>query len=74
MLLKTNDNVYKPTLIFSWLFTRLKKMSQKNEVRHRSHCQITAKTTVTTAGDNVPNVPSQKRKEEAKKTLYLNRI
>jgi len=45
-------------------------MSQKNEVRHRSKCQITAKTTVTLAS----SVPSQKRKEDAKQTLYLNRI
>ena len=49
-------------------------MSQKNEVRHRANCQITAKTTVTPADASKLNVPSQKRKEEAKKTLYLNRI
>jgi hypothetical protein len=34
------------------------------------HRKITAETTVKLA----PIVPSQKRKEEAKKTLYLNRI
>jgi hypothetical protein len=45
-------------------------MSQKNDVRHRSNCQITAEAAVKLA----PIVPSQKRKEEAKKTLYLNRI
>ncbi len=45
-------------------------MAQKNEVRHSAKCQITAKTTVTLAS----TVPSQKRKEDAKKTLYLNRI
>jgi hypothetical protein len=45
-------------------------MSQKNEVRHRVNCEITAKTTVTLA----LNVPMQKRKEDAKQTLYLNRI
>jgi len=45
-------------------------MPQKNDVRHRSNCQITAETTVNLA----PIVPLQKRKEEAKKELYLNRI
>jgi hypothetical protein len=49
-------------------------MSQQNEVRHRSTCQITAKPTVTLADGRKPNVPSQKRKEDAKQTLYLNRI
>jgi hypothetical protein len=49
-------------------------MSQKNEVRHRTNCQITTKATVTAADARKPTVPSQKRKEDAKKTLYLNRI
>jgi hypothetical protein len=45
-------------------------MAQKNEVRHSAKCQITAETTVTLASA----VPAQKRKEDATKTLYLNRI
>ena len=57
-----------------WLFKRSKNMSQKNEVRHRANCQITAKTTVTLADGSSSNVPAPKRKEDAKQTLYLNRI
>jgi hypothetical protein len=49
-------------------------MSQKNEVRHCTNCQITANTTVTLADGNSSNVPLQKRKEEAKQALFLNRI
>ncbi len=45
-------------------------MSQKNAVRHRVNCQITAKTTVSAA----PKMPSQNRKEDANQTLYLNRV
>jgi hypothetical protein len=45
-------------------------MSQKNAVRYRANCQITAETTVALAS----SVPSQKQKEEAKQTLYLNRV
>ena len=49
-------------------------MSQKNEVRHRSNCPIAVETTVTLADSSKPNVPVPKRKEDAKQTLYLNRI
>lgn len=45
-------------------------MSQKNEVRHRPKCQITVQTVVIEAS----NVPSQKSKEDAKQTLYINRV
>lgn len=45
-------------------------MSQKNEVRHRPKYQITAQTVVIEAS----NVPSQKSKEDAKQTLYINRV
>jgi hypothetical protein len=48
-------------------------MSQKNQVRHRSNCPVAVETTVTLAECSKPNVP-QKRKEDAKQTLYLKRI
>jgi hypothetical protein len=49
-------------------------MSQKNQVRHRSNCPVTVETMVTLAECSIPKVPTQKRKEDAKQTLYLNRI
>ncbi len=49
-------------------------MSHKNYVRHRSNCHVAVETTVTLADGGSKNVPSQKRKEDAKQTLYLNRI
>jgi hypothetical protein len=45
-------------------------MAQKNKARHHANYQITGKTTVTV----VPNMPTQKKKEDAKQTLYINRI
>ncbi|MCL4429682.1 MAG: hypothetical protein M1167_02910 [Chloroflexi bacterium] len=45
-------------------------MSQQNQVRHR---KITAQTAATADAGN-QKVPSKKRKEDAKQTLYLNRI
>jgi len=45
-------------------------MSQKNEVRHRSNCQVAVEATVALASSG----PIQKRKEDAKQTLYLNRV
>jgi hypothetical protein len=49
-------------------------MSQKNKSRHRAECQITAVTPVELAAISTPKVPSNKRKEDAKQTLYLKRI
>jgi hypothetical protein len=49
-------------------------MSQKNQVRHRSNCSVAVETMATLADCSKPKVPSQKRKEDAKQTLYLNRI
>jgi hypothetical protein len=45
-------------------------MSQKNALRHSVSCQITAKTTAITAS----SVPVQNKREDAKQTLYLNRV
>jgi hypothetical protein len=45
-------------------------MSQKNAVRHSPKCQITVQTVVIDASI----VPSQKSKEDAKQTLYINRV
>ena len=45
-------------------------MSQKNEVRHRANCQVAVEATVAVA----TKVPIQKRKEDAKQALYLNRV
>jgi len=58
----------------SALFKRLKNMSQKNEARHLSNCQIAAESTVIATDVSTLNVPSRKRKEDAKQILYLNRI
>ena len=49
-------------------------MSQKNQVRHQSNCPVAVETTVALANTGSSNVPTQKRKEDAKQTLYLNRI
>jgi hypothetical protein len=45
-------------------------MSQKNAVRHQPKYQITAQIAVIEAS----NVPLQKNKEDAKQTLYINRV
>jgi hypothetical protein len=58
----------------SELFKRLKNMSQKNKARHLSNCQITAESAVITTDSSTSNVPTRKRKEDAKQILYLNRI
>jgi hypothetical protein len=49
-------------------------MSQKNQVRYQSNCQEVIETPVVIAAGSGKDVPSQKRKEDAKQTLYLNRI
>jgi hypothetical protein len=49
-------------------------MTQKNRAEHLSNCQITAENAVITSNGSTPNVPMQKRKKDAKKILYLNRI
>jgi hypothetical protein len=49
-------------------------MSQKTKIRHSSNCQITAETAAVALTDAGLNVPLTKRKEDAKQTLYLNRI
>jgi hypothetical protein len=58
----------------SGLFKRLKNMSQKNKARHLSNCQITAENAVITMDSSTSNVPTPKRKDDAKQTLYINRI
>jgi hypothetical protein len=49
-------------------------MTQKNQAKHRSNCQITAQTIITATDESSLNVHLKKRKAEAKKTLYLNRV
>jgi hypothetical protein len=49
-------------------------MSQKNDLRHCTKCQITTEPMVELAVNSKPKVPSHKRKEDAKQTLYLKRI
>jgi hypothetical protein len=49
-------------------------MSQKNKARHSSNCQIAAESAAIVTESSKVNVPMQKRKEDAKKTLYINRI
>jgi len=61
-------------VILTGLFKKLKNMAQKNQARHLSNCQITAEKAVITTNGSTLNVPKQKRKEDAKKILYINRI
>ena len=61
-------------MILTGLFKRLKNMAQKKQARHLSNCQITAENAVITTSGSTSNVPMQKRKEDAKKILYINRI
>ncbi len=68
------DKIYKLTMILTGLFKRLKNMAQKKQAGHLSNCQITAENAVISTYDSIIKVPKQKRKEDAKKTLYINRI
>jgi hypothetical protein len=47
-------------------------MAQKNDAKHIS--PFTVKATVPRANSGRLNVPLQKRKEDAKQEIYLNRI
>jgi hypothetical protein len=49
-------------------------MSQKNKARHSSDCQIAAESAAIVTESSAENVSMQKRKEEAKQILYLNRV
>jgi len=49
-------------------------MVQKNETRHLSNCQLAAESAVISIDESIPKAPVQKRKEEAEKTLYLDRV
>ncbi len=49
-------------------------MSQKDKARHSSNCQTAAETPVITTDVSTSNVSMQKRKEDAKEILYLDRI
>jgi len=49
-------------------------MSQKNNARHLSNCQLATENAVITTDGSTSNMPSQKRKEDAKQILYLNRV
>ncbi len=49
-------------------------MSQKDKARHISNCQMAAESAVITTDGSTSNVPMQKRKEDAKEILYLDRI
>ena len=49
-------------------------MSQKNKARHLSNCQMATESAVIATDGSTSNVPTQKRKEDAKQILYLNRI
>jgi hypothetical protein len=58
-------------LIFRWLFTRSKNMSQQDQERPQ---EIIAEISATTADAGNLKVSSKKRKEDAKQTLYLKRM
>jgi len=49
-------------------------MAKKNEARHPSKCKLAAESAVIAMSDTKSNVPLQKRKEDAKQILYLNRV
>ena len=49
-------------------------MSQKNNARHTSNCQIAAETAAIVTESSVADVPKQKRKEDGNEILYINRI
>ncbi len=49
-------------------------MSQKNNARHLSNCQMATVNAVIAKNSSTSNVPTLKRKEDAKQILYLNRI
>ncbi|MGZ4850070.1 MAG: hypothetical protein ACXV2C_01665 [Candidatus Bathyarchaeia archaeon] len=49
-------------------------MSQKNKAGHSSECQTTVENAVITTEVSKTNVSTQKRKEDAKRILYLNRV
>jgi hypothetical protein len=49
-------------------------MSQQEKTRHFANSQITTEGAVITTDGNTPNVPGQKRKEDAKQILYLDRV
>jgi hypothetical protein len=48
-------------------------MSQKTKTRHSSNGQNTAETAIAII-DATLDLPLTKRKEDAKQTLYLNRV
>jgi hypothetical protein len=49
-------------------------MDRKNKARHVTNCQIASATALISADGSTSNVPSSKRKEDAKQILYLNRV
>jgi hypothetical protein len=52
-----------------WALQEVENMSQKKTASHTSNCKATIINEVITS-----SVPLRKSKEEAKKTLYINRI
>ncbi len=70
------DNVYKLALIPLGNIKRLKIMSQQNA---EAKCKLLSDSVpegcaFISAKSSKPKMPLQKRKEEAKQTLYLNRV
>jgi hypothetical protein len=49
-------------------------MAQKKQSRHLSNCEITAEKAVITTHSSISTVPKEKRKEDAKKIFYINRV
>ena len=79
MVLK-HDNVYKLALMMLWTRYEVKNMSQKNsQPKHQQKCSLQTagnaeENMIYAAESSSVKVLSQKRKEEAKQTLYLNRV
>jgi hypothetical protein len=49
-------------------------MSKKNKASRLSSCQITVEAAAPSADGKKQNVSAQKRKDDAKQTLYINRV
>jgi hypothetical protein len=49
-------------------------MSHKNKAGYNSNCQIVAERTPIATESSTVKVPVQKRKEDTKDILYINRI
>ena len=57
-----------------WTLQEVDNMSQENKARLVSNCQVAIESAVVAAEGSTPDVPMQKRKEDAKQIFYFDRI